>query len=138
MLKHGFIAITFAILSGGCSPAANELSSASNGEIICTFPQHPPSFPGGEMALMKFLRKIRYPKDQATAQGRVRVTFKIDSKGALSDIKIVQKEVRDYTLLDKEVIRVVRMMPKWIPAEQDGIKVSTYFTMPICILPAFD
>lgn len=42
-----------------------------------------------------------------------------------------QAETNNMNLLEKEALRVVNAMPDWIPGEQDGKKVSVYFTLPI-------
>ena len=33
--------------------------------------------------------------------------------------------------LDKEAMRIVSVMPKWIPGKQDGRPVAVYYTLPI-------
>jgi protein TonB len=48
--------------------------------------------------------------------------------GSISNIEIIQSGGDNY---DKEVIRVLRKMPKWTPAMQNGMRVSTYFTQPV-------
>ena len=37
--------------------------------------------------------------------------------------------------LDQEALRVVRLFPNWIPGEQNGKKVSVYYTLPITFIP---
>ncbi len=61
-------------------------------------------------------------------QGIVYVKFVIDKDGS-----VVNEEVRKGVSesLDNEALRVVKMMPKWIPGEQDGKKVRVSFTLPI-------
>ena len=71
------------------------------------------NFPGGEKALKRFLKKnLSYP-DTARAlgvEGVVYVSFLVNESGVLSDIK-VEKGIS--IEIDKEVIRVVSIMPKW-------------------------
>ena len=90
-----------------------------------------PEFPGGQATLFTFLRKnIKYPvlAEEAGVQGRVIVTFVVDVDGSLTDIK-VRNSVEPS--LDKEAVRVVKIMPRWIPRKIDGIPVRMDFTMPI-------
>src|SRR6266487_4568592 len=55
----------------------------------------------------------------------VLVRFMVDVDGTISKTEIVQSGGDKY---DREVIRVLHKMPKWVPAMQNGIKVATYFT----------
>ena len=89
-----------------------------------------PSFPGGQQALFKFLSKnIKYPvvAEEAGIQGRVIVTFIVDVDGSLTDIK-VKKHVDPS--LDKEALRLMKMMPRWIPGKLDNIPVRVEYTLP--------
>jgi TonB family protein len=90
-----------------------------------------PVFPGGESALMTFLRMhIHYPASavENDIQGRVIVDFVVDKNGKIQDVNI-SKGV--YPSLDKEAIRVVKSMPDWIPGKQDGNTVNVSYKVPI-------
>ena len=92
----------------------------------------PPQFPGGTQAMMRFLNEnIRYPAIAMgnNQQGRVILQYVVDVTGEIVDITIVRSS--GFPLLDKEAIRVVQLMPNWIPGEQDGRKVRTRFTLPV-------
>ena len=90
-----------------------------------------PTFPGGEEALMNFLRKnIRYPQyavDQGIS-GRVFVRFVVEPDGTVSNIEILRGIGGG---CDEEAVRVVKMMPNWIPGEAFGKKVRVTYTLPI-------
>lgn len=90
-----------------------------------------PQFPGGMAALVEYLKKnIRYPaicKEQGL-QGRVIVQFVVNADSTISDAQVI-KPVNPH--FDKEALRVVNAMPKWIPGEQRGKPVRTRFTMPV-------
>lgn len=91
----------------------------------------PPMFPGGEAALMLFLRtNIKYPPMAAKrkAEGKVVMTFVVDETGKVSNIKVA-KSVDIY--LDSEAIRVCKLLPDFYPAIQNGEPVSVWFTLPI-------
>ena len=91
----------------------------------------PPMFPGGERALMEFLKEnVKYPPMAAKrkTQGRVVMTFVVDKTGKVSEIKVA-KSVDIY--LDTEAIRVCKLLPDFIPAKQNGEPVSVWFTLPI-------
>jgi TonB family protein len=90
-----------------------------------------PSFPGGKEALAKFISKnIKYPEDalKAGKSGTVYVNIRINEKGEIEEAK-VKKSV--FPSLDKEALRIVKEMPKWIPGKQDGKPVSCDVVLPI-------
>ena len=88
-------------------------------------------FPGGEKALMNFLRnKLVYPKKAVAnnIQGTIRVEFVVCEDGDVCDIQI--KNAAN-VLLAEEANRVVKSFPKWQAGEQNGKKVPSYYTLPI-------
>lgn len=90
-----------------------------------------PSFPGGDVALMQYLSKnIKYPPvaEEMGIQGRVICTFVVERDGSVSDIRIARSVDPS---LDKEAIRVVSGMPKWIPGRQNGQSVRVKYTLPV-------
>lgn len=90
-----------------------------------------PEFPGGMVELMKWItRNLRYPPSaqRQKIQGKVVVAFIIGKDGSVSEIKVTQKA--DPTL-DREAMRVIRMMPKWKPGEMNGKPCATYFCIPV-------
>ena len=89
------------------------------------------SFPGGNMALREFLSKnLKYPEKAAEegVQGRVICQFELDEKGYISNIKVAKPI---HPLLDAEAVRIISIMPRWIPAKQNGEPVKTRYTIPI-------
>ena len=90
-----------------------------------------PSFPGGDGELMKWLSKnIKYPAiaEENGVQGRVIVRFAVGKDGSIHDPKVLRSVDPS---LDKEALRVVKAMPRWIPGKQNGVAVSVYFTLPV-------
>lgn len=88
-------------------------------------------FPGGVQAMMDWLNyNVRYPEDayKADIQGYVVVKFVVNKDGSISDPTIIKSVAPS---LDKEAMRVAMAMPKWIPAENKGKKVASYWTLPI-------
>ena len=93
--------------------------------------EHQADFPGGMPELMKWLgNHIEYPKEveKAGIQGRVIIKFIIEADGTVTDPHIVKGVSPE---LDKEAIRLVSQMPKWIPAQVNGRDVASYFTIPV-------
>ena len=90
-----------------------------------------PSFPGGIEALKAYLAEnVRYPKElEGTCiQGRVIITFIVEKDGRLSKAKVVKSV---HPALDKEALRVVKKMPKWIPGQQGDRKVRVRYIIPV-------
>jgi len=98
---------------------------------VFTIVEEMPAFPGGETERNKFLAaNIQYPQ-QATEngiQGTVYVSFVVDSKGNVTEVKILRGIGGG---CDEEALRVVKMMPKWHPGKQNGKNVRVLFNMPI-------
>jgi protein TonB len=93
--------------------------------------QKPPSFPGGEAELMKFLAKeIQYPAlaKENNIQGVVALTFVVNKDGSVADVQIV-KDIGGGC--GKEAVRVVKTMPKWSAGEANGHAVKVRFTLPV-------
>ena len=108
------------------------------GVVVKTVPDKPfdvveqmPEFPGGQEALMQFLRQeVKYPKEafKDGVQGRVVVQFVVEKDGSISEVEVVKK-VNEH--LDAEAVRVVNAMPKWKPGKQKGENVRVKYTLPI-------
>lgn len=90
-----------------------------------------PEFPGGMAECLKFLAKnIKYPTiaQENGVQGRVIVQFVVNQDGSIVD-PLVVRSVDPY--LDKEALRVIKMMPKWKPGKQRGKAVRVKYTVPV-------
>ena len=90
-----------------------------------------PSFPGGEGAMMKWLSdNINYPviAQEQGIQGRVIIRFVVGPNGSVGNAE-VQRSLDPSC--DKEALRVVNRMPRWIPGKQNGQAVSVYYTLPV-------
>ena len=109
--------------------AAVELTTNIEAYNVC---EKMPEFPGGTVALMKFLAEnIKYPEDarKEKAEGRAFICFVVKSDGSISDIKVMKSTGNES--LDQEAMRVVSLMPKWTPGTQDGKNVNSKFTIPV-------
>ncbi|MDR1698211.1 MAG: energy transducer TonB [Prevotellaceae bacterium] len=90
-----------------------------------------PQYPGGVAAMKDFIRRnLRYPASarESSIQGRVIIEFIVEKDGSLSDFKIRRSLEKD---CDNEALRVVQMMPKWIPGKQNGQLVRVRILIPI-------
>ena len=90
-----------------------------------------PQFPGGDAALMKYISSnLNYPTVAAEngIQGRVILRFVVSKTGSIENIQVLRSPDPS---LEKEAIRVVKSMPKWVPGKQNGVNVPVYFTLPV-------
>lgn len=89
------------------------------------------SYPGGIPALMDFLNEnIKYPEqaEREGIEGRVVAGFIVERDGSVSNIEIIKSV---HPLLDAEVVRVMSLMPNWIPGKQHGMPIRTRYSMPV-------
>ncbi|MBO7610191.1 MAG: energy transducer TonB [Muribaculaceae bacterium] len=90
-----------------------------------------PLFPGSETELMKFLSdNIVYPAEAVKnkIQGKVVVQIYIDKTGKVGEVKVVRGVHED---LDREAVRVCKLLPDFTPAKQNGEAYGTWYTLPI-------
>ena len=99
-------------------------------EVFRTVEQMP-QFPGGDQALSKFLSShINYPPMAAenNVQGKVIVQFVVEKDGRVGDVKVFRSVDKD---LDREAVRVCKMLPKFTPGRQNGQPVRVWFMLPV-------
>lgn len=113
--------------------AAEEMPVESEGEEPLSFRvvESLPEFPGGMSGLVKWLSKnLKYPPaaQKAKVQGKVVVSFIINTDGTVSGAKVVRPADEQ---LDREALRVIGMMPKWKPGEDHGEPCRTMFVIPV-------
>lgn len=90
-----------------------------------------PSFPGGEIMMYDFLaRNVRYPQRarEDGYSGTVYVRFVVEPDGSITNIEVAKGVGGGCS---EEAVRVVKMMPNWIPGEAFGKKVRVTYTLPI-------
>lgn len=90
-----------------------------------------PEYPGGQVAMMKFLNdNIRYPviAQENGIQGRVVCNFVVERDGSITDVQVVRGVDPS---LDREAVRVIQQMPNWTPGRQRGQAVRVRFTLPV-------
>ncbi len=89
-----------------------------------------PAFPGGMNALKKFLeRNLQNPYDLENGETiQVKVRFVVNYDGKLQSFVTVQDGGEEY---NKEVIRVLKKMPDWLPGKSKGENVSVYYIIPV-------
>jgi len=90
-----------------------------------------PAFPGGEAELLKYINSnIKYPviAQENGIQGKVTLRFVVTKTGMVDKVEILRSLD---PACDKEAIRVVKTLPRFIPGKQNGVNVAVWFNLPI-------
>ena len=99
--------------------------------MIYDMPEQMPEFPGGADAMEQFVNdNIKYPPlaKEKGIQGKVYVQFVVEKDGSITQVKVRRGA---HELLDKEAVRVIKMMPNWKPGSMRGKVVRVRYTIPI-------
>ena len=108
-----------------------DVTEAPLEEEVFDMVEQAPQFPGGQAELMAYLSKnLNYPviAQENGIQGSVVCQFVVGSDGSIRDIVVARSLDPS---CDKEAVRVIQSMPKWIPGRQNGKAVSVRYTLPI-------
>lgn len=109
------------------TPVTEDSQTALDFKVV----QKIPEFPGGWTAFMQWLTQhLKYPPQaqKQKLQGQVVVSFIVNKDGSIADAKL-SKSV--HPLLDKEAMRVIRMMPNWKPGMDNNKVCRTMIAVPI-------
>lgn len=111
--------------------AVNRCTNCDDSVITVKEPRTWLPFPPKDPGLDVFFQKnIKYPaiaREQGI-EGVVYLSFIVDTKGDLRDIKIAKGA---HPLLDREVLRVAKFMPKWEPIIYEGDPVEYLYSKPV-------
>lgn len=92
----------------------------------------PQFFHNDELHFLKIwvYKYLKYPQEcvDQGIQGRVLVSFTVDRKGKVRDVKVEQGVDE---LLDAEAVRVISVSPDWIPGKVKGSPVDVRITLPV-------
>lgn len=92
----------------------------------------PPTYKGGEAAMAKFLAShVKYPRDavKSGAQGIVIVSFIVDKTGKIRNAESKSPEL--HASLQQEAVRVISIMPPWVPGTINDTVRAFIFSLPI-------
>ncbi|HCT95059.1 MAG: hypothetical protein A2X19_09855 [Bacteroidetes bacterium GWE2_39_28] len=101
-------------------------------DIPFMFVEEKPKFQGGdENSFTRWVaERLVYPEiaKENGVQGRVYLTFRVNTDGSVSDVKVLRGVDPS---LDKEAVRVVSMSPKWTPGRQRNKAVRVIYQFPV-------
>lgn len=106
-------------------------SAVAEAPIVFTVVQKIPEFPGGWSAYMQWLTKnLKYPPaaQKNKIQGTVVVSFIVNKDGTVANLRV---STSVDPLLDKEALRVMKMMPKWKPGMDKNKVCRTMIAVPV-------
>ena len=95
-------------------------------------PEQFAQYPGGDVALLRFIKtNLNYPEQSRpfAIHGKVYVRFIVSENGDVKDPRIIRSPLDVYC--NKEALRIIKIMPKWIPAKTNGANVPMKFVIPI-------
>lgn len=89
-----------------------------------------PKYPGGHKPMTRlFANNVKYIKTTKGHQnGEVIITFKADTLGNTTDIKVAKSFQANF---DQEAIRLIRLLKGWTPATINGEKTTYYLSQPL-------
>lgn len=105
-------------------------NQSNDSEIITSDSE--PTYPGGLIELRKFIAtNVQYPMDaiEKNLQGKVYVRFKVDNSNGKIDSVWIEKGIPNCPMCDEEAVRVIKMMPNFIPTESE----QKYYSMQLPI-----
>lgn len=111
-----------------------DLDEVIEGEV--TYPQEPPMFPNGSDALMQFIySNMRFPAEwnEASINGSALVTIEVDKNGKVSNPEIVSISLEEEFIEEfkSEILRIIDLLPDFIPAKELGKPINCYYNIPI-------
>ena len=110
-----------------CVSQGNE-STEKKSIIFCGPTETAPEYKGGMSQYIKdIILNLKYPT-QDCIQGKVYISFVIDTIGKVTNVEIVRSFNKE---LDQEAIRVVKLLDNWTPGAQRGKPINVKYTVPI-------
>lgn len=102
-----------------------------NNDSIYAFVDQMPEFRGGQDSMaVWFTKNMNYPKItvEETSKAKVFASFVVLKDGRISDIKILKANNSPFEI---EALRLLNMMPDWIPGRCNGTLADVKINLPI-------
>jgi TonB family protein len=113
-----------AVIAGESDVATEEVMDASRSDA---------EYPGGMMALRDYIAEnLKYPEDERKKgiHGTCNVQFVVNADGTIS-VPTIISPIKNGPKCNKEVIRLIKSMPEWVPAAINGKDISSVVSLPI-------
>jgi TonB family protein len=95
----------------------------------------PPKYTGGVKEIKKLITEnLKYPLEEKTNRtgGKLDVHFRIDTLGNVTNVEVIKGISKN---IDEEGIRLIKLLNGWIPATENGKKISIAYAIPILFFP---
>jgi TonB family protein len=92
-----------------------------------------PEFKGGIEKMYEYIStNFQYPEEaqRRSVKGKMEVEFTIEKSGDVTYVGILKGLEES---IDEEVLKLLKAMPRWIPATKNGVPVRYKVSMPITI-----
>lgn len=124
--------VTTALISTTAQSRRIGNKSQHSEEYVYQSVEQMPQYPGGDAALMKYVKsQIQYP-DSIKEEGMVMVQFVVKKDGSIGETKVARKS---HPAFNEEALRVVKTLPSFIPGMKKGEPVNVWYTLPISFKP---
>jgi TonB family protein len=125
--------ITFVVMKNQNAISPKTIQNEDVPRMIFDKVEIPPSFPGGDTAWQRYLQRnanALVPVDSGAPPGiyKVVVQFIVKTDGSVSDFKSITSHGYG---MENEALRIIKNVPKWIPARQNGREVNAYVQQPV-------
>lgn len=114
--------------SGRLVPVCDSITKLKVYDFVTEFP----SFPGGEVELLRYINK-NYIKTDGDMQSTFQLSFVINRSGKIKGVRIFNKKKNEYTNEEKKMIKVFESMPLWKPGKYNGKRVNVLLTRRVSI-----
>lgn len=132
-MKH-LALLTLAVFFGHSLLFSQEVQTQNESDTIQTQDTIvPPSFKGGNDKLYDYvITNFEYPTDalRRSASGTLELQFTVEASGDITGVSILRGIDE---AVDKEILRLLKNMPRWNPATKNGKKVRYTVSMPFSL-----
>lgn len=128
LFKALFLLCAFS-MPGIINAQKSTTTTQQSGEVVITQPE----FKGGMEGLYKYiLEQFEYPDDarRRSISGTVEVEFTVERSGDVSNVGIL-KGIDE--MVDDQILRLLKAMPRWTPATRNGVPVRYRISMPLTL-----
>lgn len=134
VVPNGDPALVTPVATGNTGTTNNDVKPVVDRTRPVDNPEVMPSYPGGMEALRNFLqRNLQNPRDMEEGEEvSVKVRFVVGYDGKLQSF-VAANDVDD--AFYKEVVRVLKKMPEWIPGKARGENVAVNYVIPVKFVP---
>ncbi len=127
-MKYLITLFFFQMLVGNIYCQSDTLISDKD-EIFISYIEPIASFPEGQDSLMNFVyNNLKWPDSGFCGEGIVVIRFAVGDDGTLSEFSVVKSLCKQ---CDEEALRVLKLIPDWIPADRNGVPQKCLINFPV-------